>query len=104
MPAFKGGVSVNAIERAGLEVKYLRITAGPQRGRYVHQLVAEAKLGRALFAFEEVDHLDGNTFNNDPSNIEVRHVSDHAKVTRQRATARRQAQREARERLSEVSL
>ena len=89
MPPFKDGTAVNTIERAGLVQQYIRITAGPQRGRYVHQLVAEAKLGRPLLPNEEVDHEDGDTFNNDPPNLIVREKTEHGRLTRQRATARR---------------
>lgn len=89
MPPFKNGVAVNTIERAGLEVKYLRITAGPQRGRYVHQVVMEAMLRRALTPEEEVDHIDGDTFNNDWRNLQILDASEHAKATRRRQAAKK---------------
>lgn len=89
MPAFKDGVAVNTIERAGLEIKYLRITAGPQRGRYVHQIVMEAMLGRPLASNEEVDHADGDTFNNSYLNLQLMDASEHAKKTRRQQTERR---------------
>lgn len=50
---------------------YLRVTAGPQRNRYVHMLVMEAKLGRELLSNETVDHIDGNRLNNDWRNLRV---------------------------------
>lgn len=97
MPRPGDGVALNTIERCGLECRYLRVTSGPQRGRYVHQLVAEAMLGRALMAFEEVDHVDGNTLNNHFSNLQVIHVSDHAKKTRRQQVERRRAARRERD-------
>jgi hypothetical protein len=53
------------------EKKYIRISAGPQRGKYVHDLIAEAKLGRPLEGDETAEHKDGNGLNVDPDNIIV---------------------------------
>jgi hypothetical protein len=49
--------------------KYIRITAGPQRGKYVHTLILEAKIGRKLRRGETAEHKDGNGLNNDPENV-----------------------------------
>ena len=49
--------------------KYIRISAGPQRGRYVHDLILEAKIGRRLLPHETAEHKDGNGLNVDPENI-----------------------------------
>jgi hypothetical protein len=38
---------------------------------YVHRVVAAKKLGRDLRLGEVVHHLDGNTANNDPNNLEI---------------------------------
>ena len=84
MPVPGNGVYVNTITRGGKTIRYLRISSGPQRGQYVHQLVAAAKLGRDLMPFEEVDHDDGNTLNNHFSNLVVRHSRVHARITRSR--------------------
>src|SRR5689334_9385820 len=43
--------------------KYLRISAGPQRGKYVHVAIMEAVLGRELEKDETVEHRDGNGLN-----------------------------------------
>ena len=64
-PRWKGGVTVNKLKG----VEYLRVSAGPQRGKYVHQLVAEAKLGRPLEPWETVEHDNGNSFDNSWNNI-----------------------------------
>jgi len=77
MGRFKGGVSVNhpkgSRTKDGKETKqkYHQIRAGPQRGQYVHDLIAEAKLGRPLEGDETAEHKDGNGLNIDPSNIIV---------------------------------
>jgi hypothetical protein len=71
MPPFNGGVSVNhshgKLDRDGKPRKkparYLRVQAGPQRGRYVHDLIMEAVLGRELEKDETVEHKDGDGLN-----------------------------------------
>lgn len=60
---------------------YLAIRAGPQRGKRVHTLVAEAMLGRKLAPGEEVHHLDGNKLNNDWRNLQVLGKKDHGAVS-----------------------
>ncbi len=101
MPPFKHGTAVNTIDRAGLVQRYIRITAGPQRGKYVHTLIAEAKIGRKLRDDEEVDHDDGDTFNNAPENLTVRTITEHAKLTRERSRNKRQRKQRERERESQ---
>ena len=44
---------------------------------FIHRIVAEHKLGRLLKKGEVVHHLNGNTADNSPENIEVRTVSGH---------------------------
>lgn len=47
-----------------------------------HRLVMEAKLGRYLEPGEVVDHIDGNTSNNDPSNLRLfASNAEHLRVT-----------------------
>ena len=65
MAKFRNGCYVNNCRGK----KYIRISAGPQRGMYVHQLILEAKLGRKLREGEIPDHLDDNGLNNSPDNI-----------------------------------
>lgn len=97
MPVFAGGTSLNTIERCGLEIRYLRITSGPNRGQYVHRLVAAAMLGRPLREDEEVDHKNGDTLDNEWTNLQVISTIEHAKITRARHTAKRAEARRARE-------
>ena len=56
---------------------YVRITAGPNRGRYEHQLVMEKKLGRRLRKGEIVHHNDGNGRNNAPGNLKLTDLAGH---------------------------
>lgn len=84
MPKPGDGTSINTITRNGRSIRYLRIRSGPQRGRYVHQLVAEAMLGRPLADNEEVDHEDRDTLNNAWTNLKVVDIVEHGRVTRRR--------------------
>jgi hypothetical protein len=90
MPPYKVGTSLNTIKRRadGRKVRYIQIRSGPQRGKYVHRLLMEAKLGRPLLEEEEVDHIDGDTLNNSLDNLQVLHVTEHAAVTRRRVYER----------------
>ena len=47
MPPFKDGTCANTIDRAGLVQRYIRVSAGPQRGQYVHRMIAVARSKRA---------------------------------------------------------
>ncbi|MBO5570564.1 MAG: HNH endonuclease [Clostridia bacterium] len=49
-------------------------------GQVFHRQIAEEKIGRKLHPWEEVHHIDGDHFNNDPSNIMVLSKSEHSKV------------------------
>ena len=46
-------------------------------GRHEHRVVAERKLGRPLRKGEVIHHIDGNSHNNDPENIEIITQSEH---------------------------
>jgi hypothetical protein len=56
---------------------YLKISAGPLRGQYVHRLVLEAKLGRALAEDEEAHHINGDRLDPRPENLEAVKVDEH---------------------------
>lgn len=45
-----------------------------------HRLVMEKQLGRYLTKHEVVHHLDGNTLNNNISNLKIVSASEHAKI------------------------
>jgi hypothetical protein len=80
---WKGGVCVNVI-RKGKELSYLRITAGPQRGEYVHDLIGAAKIGRPLTKEETVEHIDGDGLNVEPSNLKVVTRPENTRLMHQR--------------------
>ena len=73
MPTFNRGVVVNKVKPSAHPgpQRYLRISAGPLRDKYVHTVVAEAKLGRPLRDDETVEHVDGNGLNCSPENLVV---------------------------------
>jgi hypothetical protein len=49
-----------------------------RNGRHEHRVVMEQKLGRRLRRNEVVHHIDGDSWNNDPSNLELTTQSKHA--------------------------
>lgn len=53
---------------------------GVNAGRFLHQVVAEWALGRAIAPGEVVHHRDGNKLNNAPHNLEVMSHSSHARL------------------------
>ena len=64
--------------------RYLRISAGPQCGKYVHDLILEAKIGRKLTQEETCEHKDGNGLNVEPSNLEVALRNENTRLMRKR--------------------
>lgn len=86
--------------------KLLRITAGPQRNRYVHQLVLEAKIigRREAFAqlmpgfplpehdsfysldYETVEHDNGNSLDCSPGNLLPMTQAENTRRMRKRVT------------------
>lgn len=77
------------VYRGSKKLPYLRISAGPLRGKYVHILVAEARLGRDLTPDETVDHLNGDTLDTRWENLEVVSWAEHGRRTRARDKARK---------------
>lgn len=41
------------------------------RTRRLHRTIMEQKIGRPLKRHEQIHHIDGNTFNNDPANLMI---------------------------------
>lgn len=54
----------------GYEQQYAMVSAGDQRKAYVHRLVCEAFYGPAPEGLPEVRHLDGDSSNNRPENLD----------------------------------
>jgi hypothetical protein len=111
-PPFKNGISAN-IHVKGKKLKHLRIKAGPQRDRYLHDIVFEAKiLGRREswerehpdqpvpvnefynyldLTWETVDHHDQDSLNNSPGNlVRMKRGDNVAKANKHNAAKRRQ--------------
>ncbi len=114
---FHSGTYCNRTGHGAKDYRLLRISAGPQRGRYVHDLVLEAKIlgRREAFAdiypgqpipdtvfysldFDTADHHNNNSLDNDPRNLHpmtnAANVSKRNRLVRER----KQAAREQRER------
>jgi hypothetical protein len=68
---WKGGTTVNNTGKCKSKCPYLRISAGPHRGRYVHELVMEGMLRRPLGEDETVDHLNEDGLDPEWTNLEV---------------------------------
>ena len=107
MTAFAGGTYIN--DRRGM--RHIRICAGPQRDRYIHDIIFEAKiLGRREAwaaehpdqpvpetdfyryldtSWETVDHHDDDSLNNAPENlVRMRRSENAAKASRARTRKR----------------
>jgi hypothetical protein len=52
----------------------------PGKYQYTHIIVAEKKYGRKLKPGEVVSHLDGDSGNNDPSNLKIMSRAEHNKT------------------------
>lgn len=83
---FKHGVGINRTHKNGKVARYLRISAGPLRGKYVHTLIMEAKLGRKLRKDETVEHRDGNGLNCAIRNLTVVSRPENSRLMRKRLT------------------
>lgn len=67
--------STDKPERTRVIPKNKRYKGEGGKMRYRH--IVEARLGRSLNKGEVVHHIDGNSLNNDPSNLEVMLHADH---------------------------
>lgn len=70
---------------SGISVKpsgYVEFTMGPNKGRSVHVVVMEDRIGRRLLDDEVVHHIDGNRSNNDISNLALVTKVGHARLHR----------------------
>lgn len=66
---------------------YLSITAGPQRGMRLHELVARAKWGDLMVDAPDrvIHHRDGDKLNNDPNNLLLLREAEHNAVSAKQA-------------------
>jgi len=75
---------------------YLEITRGPNKGKTVHAVTMEARLGRSLRPDECVHHIDGDRTNNDENNLALVTRSGHTRLHRfEDALAGRERERKA---------
>lgn len=61
---------------------YLEYTRGPNKGRAVHVVAMEERIGRRLLADEVVHHIDGDTSNNNINNLALMTRSGHTRLHR----------------------
>jgi hypothetical protein len=61
---------------------YVEFTRGPHKGRSVHVVMMEERLGRALREDECVHHIDGDKTNNTDSNLALVTRSGHQRLHR----------------------
>lgn len=61
---------------------YLEFTRGAHKGRLVHVVTLETRLGRRLHHDETVHHIDGNRSNNNANNLALVTRSGHARLHR----------------------
>ena len=67
---------INAKDRVG-KVKH---TYNKHLGELEHRKIMKLKLGRELMPDEVVHHIDGNPYNNKPSNLAVMTRSEHSRL------------------------
>lgn len=77
---WKGGETIRegkyiAVKRHG------HLNADTQGYIRLHRLIMSEHIGRPLEENEEVHHIDGNTFNNDLSNLELLHHDIHSGIS-----------------------
>lgn len=69
----------------GVSIKpsgYAEYTKGPHKGRSVHVVLMEQKIGRRLRRGECVHHIDENKLNNSLDNLALMTIAEHARVHR----------------------
>lgn len=61
---------------------YVVYTRGPNKGRFVHTLIMEERIGRRILPDEVIHHIDGNRSNNSIDNLALMTKSAHSRLHR----------------------
>lgn len=72
----------NAVGHRITQAGYVEFTTGPHKGRLIHDVMMEAKIGRRLRPGETVHFIDEDRQNNDPDNHELLMLADHMRLHR----------------------
>jgi hypothetical protein len=82
-PRDRGGKFAGGVRKGFTLTKqgYWRHTSGPHRFQLEHRVIMEGVLGRRLNKDEDVDHIDRNRQNNNPSNLRVLSHVEHGYVS-----------------------
>ncbi|TIR34517.1 MAG: hypothetical protein E5X35_07315 [Mesorhizobium sp.] len=72
----------NAVGHRVTQAGYLEFTTGPHKGRLVHDVMMEVRIGRRLMPGETVHFIDDHRQNNDPDNHELLMRADHMRLHR----------------------
>ena len=75
-PAFKGDIATYRIDSGGRQYRYIR---GGRKKVAEHRFVMEQHLGRKLERWEEVHHINGDTLNNQLTNLYVLDKKNHSR-------------------------
>jgi len=73
---------INALSVRVNKSGYMEFTRGDNKGRLVHCVVIESRLGRKLYKDECVHHIDRDKLNNQDSNLALMTISGHARLHR----------------------
>lgn len=79
---------------AGVSLKpsgYIEYTCGPHKGRCVHVVMMEERIGRRLRRDEVVHHIDHDKANNDINNLALMTRAAHARLHRREERISRKA-------------
>jgi hypothetical protein len=80
----RNGAPVRTRVFTGIYIKdgYRYVMVGKRHYEPEHRLVMERFLGRKLSPDEHVHHIDGDTLNNSPSNLQLVSRSEHMRIHR----------------------
>jgi hypothetical protein len=68
---------------------YVEFTRGPNKGRLVHVVLMEKRIGRHILPDECVHHIDGDRRNNSPDNLALLTRAGHTRLHRREDAIRK---------------